>query len=204
MCVTTTCGAIPSALAPQQRSIRPRTERRDGSDRPSGRRLALSCDEPLIELEESREQKFAKGAKIESRECFKRRLLSSLEHVLVTANVFASFRFLRALGVLRFQRIGHSRRRSPIPDPVGTWLSTEGAEGHGNGMPASSVDPLHPFRVFRSFRGRIFFLPGLRIRQRLVYRSIFLRLRVSFSVLSGRGRAPARLGGRCHAVRASF
>ena len=38
------------------------------------------------------------------------------------------------------------------------------------------VGPLHPFRVFPSFRGQIFFLSGLRIRQRLVYRSIFLRL----------------------------
>ena len=48
----------------------------------------------------------------------------------------------------------------------------------------------------------LFFLSGLRIRQRLIYRSIFLRLCgcVSFSVLSGRGQTPARRGGRFHAV----
>ena len=107
------------------------------------------------------------------------------------------------------------QRRSRIPDRRGIRLSTEGTEGHGNGKPACSdraqrhvesrcsVDPLHPFRVFRSFRGQIFFLSGLRIRQRRVYRSIFLRLGVSFSVLSGRGQTLARLGGRFHAV-ASF
>jgi hypothetical protein len=87
--VTSQCTGTNSTPARLRRSIKPRTKRREGSERPSGWRLALSCDEPLIELEGSREQKVAKIAKKESRQCFERRQ-SSLEHVLETANVVAS------------------------------------------------------------------------------------------------------------------
>jgi hypothetical protein len=68
--VTSQCTGTNSTPARLRRSIKPRTKRREGSER-------------------SREQKVAKIAKKESRQCFERRQ-SSLEHVLETANVVAS------------------------------------------------------------------------------------------------------------------
>jgi hypothetical protein len=59
--------------------------------------MALSSDDSLIESEKTREQKLSKGAKRENRQCFKRRLWSSLEHILKTAKGIAGFRLLRDL-----------------------------------------------------------------------------------------------------------
>jgi hypothetical protein len=73
-----TRGASPPPAVLRQRPVDPRVERRERSERPSGRRLVLSSDDPLIESEKTREQKVAKIAKKESRQCFKRRLCSVL------------------------------------------------------------------------------------------------------------------------------
>jgi hypothetical protein len=72
-----------------------------------------------------------------------------LEHVLVTAKVIASFRLLRDLRVLLFQGIGLLRRRLRGPSHRRRGLSTEGTEGHGNGLPASSNKAWRPAESHR-------------------------------------------------------
>jgi hypothetical protein len=72
--------------------------------------MVLSSADPLIQPEKTREQKVAKIAKKESRQCFKRGLWLSFEHGLKTAKVVARLRLLRDLRVLLFQGIGRLRR----------------------------------------------------------------------------------------------
>jgi hypothetical protein len=95
-------------------------------------------------------------------------------------------RILRFLRYLLFHGFGRRHRRALTQaKPSLTTLL------HGNGKPSSSEmvrrdaeshDPLKllaSLPCLRSFRGQVFFLYGLRIRQRLVYRSIFVRLGVN-------------------------